>query len=78
MRYRDWKSSDLDRAKRAMRDWRGENPQGNAEQLIADIAEQFHPDYGVVLRGLLFAVDRQTARRLTPSTTVGARWQAMQ
>jgi hypothetical protein len=58
MRYRDWKSADLDRARRAVRAWRDEHPQEIADQLIADIAAQFHPDYGVVLRGILFAVDR--------------------
>jgi hypothetical protein len=69
MRYRDWKASDLDRARRAVRAWRDEHPQGNADQLIADIAAQFHPDYAVVLRGLLWAVDHHQARQVTGIVT---------
>jgi len=45
--------------------WRGQNPEGTAEQLVADIGYQFHLDYGVVLRALLFAADRHQARVIT-------------
>jgi hypothetical protein len=65
MRYRDWKSSDLDCARNAVHLWRDKHPQGSADQLITDIAAQFHPDYGVVLRGLLWAVDRNRTRQIT-------------
>ena len=65
MRYRDWKSAELERARAAVAAWRDENPEETADQLIADIAGQFHPDYAVVLRGILFAVDRNRACQVT-------------
>jgi len=65
MRYREDKPGDLDRARAAVAAWRGQNPEGTAEQLVADIGCQFHPDYGVVLRALLFAADRHQARVIT-------------
>jgi hypothetical protein len=37
-------------------------------QLVADLGGQFHPDYGVVLRAVLFAVDRHQAREITTIT----------
>lgn len=69
MRYRDWKSSELDRARTAVARWREANPQGNADGLIGDIAAQFHPDYAVVLRGILCAVDRNWGRQLAGIVT---------
>jgi len=41
------------------------------DQLVTDLGGQFHPDYGVVLRAVLFAVDRHQAREVT-RVTVGA------
>ena len=40
-------------------------PGGTSEELVAAIGHQFHPDYGVVLRALLFAADRHQARVIT-------------
>jgi hypothetical protein len=65
VRYRDWKSADLDRARAAVAAWRDRNRQGTADQLIAEIACHFHPDYPVAMRAVLFAADRQTAHRVT-------------
>ena len=45
--------------------WRGQNPAGTSEDLVAAIGCQFHPDYGVVLRALLFAADRHQAHAIT-------------
>lgn len=45
--------------------WRELNPQGTAEQLVADLGGQFHPDYAVVLRAMLFRTDRHSARTVT-------------
>jgi len=64
MRYRDWKTAELDRARAAVAAWRAEHPQGNADQLLADISAAFHPDYAVVLRGILWAVDHHRARQI--------------
>jgi hypothetical protein len=51
--------------------WRERHPQASAAQLVADLGGQFHPDYGVVLRAVLFAVDRHQAREIT-GVTAGA------
>jgi hypothetical protein len=45
--------------------WREQNPQGSAERLVADLRGQFHPDYAVVLRAMLFTTDRHSARTVT-------------
>ena len=39
-----------------------------ADPLVAAIGCQFHLDYGVVLRALLFAADRHQARLITGAT----------
>ena len=65
MRYREDKPEDLARARTAVAAWRGQNPAGTSEDLVAAIGRQFHPDYGVVLRALLFAADRHQARVIT-------------
>jgi len=38
---------------------------GPGEELLAAIGHHFHRDYGVVLRAVLFAVDRHRARQIT-------------
>ena len=68
VRYREDKPEDLARARAAAAGWRGQNPGGTSEQLVAAIGHQFHPDYGVVLRALLFAADRHHARVITGAT----------
>lgn len=65
MRYREDTAEELARARVAVaacRDW---NSGGTAEDLIAAIGGQFDRDYGVVLRAVLFAVDRHRARQVT-------------
>lgn len=71
VRYREAKPEDLDRARAAVAAWRGQNPEGTSEELVAAIGSQFHPDYGVVLRALLFAADRHQARLITGSAAPG-------
>jgi hypothetical protein len=65
MRFRDDKPGDLERARTAVREWREEHPRGTAEQLVSDLVGEFHPDYAVVLRGVLFAVDSHGAKIIT-------------
>lgn len=65
MRFRDDKPGDIERAREAVRGWREQNPRGTAEQLVTDLIGQFHPDYGPVLRGVLFAVDSHGAKIAT-------------
>ena len=65
MRFRDDNPEDLARARTAVASWRDHNPAGTAEELVSAIGHQFHRDYGVVLRAVLFAVDRHRAREIT-------------
>ena len=43
------------------------------EDLVAAVGHQFHRDYSVVLRAVLFAVDRHRARQITGVTPEGFR-----
>lgn len=65
VRYREDTPGELARARAAVAAWRDRNPAGVGENLIGAIGHQFHRDYGVVLRAVLFAVDRHWARQLT-------------
>jgi hypothetical protein len=56
---------ELARARAAVAAWRDRNPAGTGEELLATIGHQFHRDYGVVLRAVLFAVDRHRAHQVT-------------
>ncbi len=71
MRFREDNSQELAGARAAVAAWRGQNPGGTSEELVAAIGCQFHPDYGVVLRALLFAADRHQARQVTWSAGPG-------
>ncbi len=72
VRFREDKPEDLDRARAAVAAWREQNPQGTDEQLVADLGSQFHPDYAVVLRAVLFAVDSHGAKMTTGVPVAGA------
>ena len=65
MRFRDENPADLTRARTANTAWRDQNPAGTGDELVAAVGRHFHPDYGVVLRAVLFAVDRHRAREVT-------------
>jgi hypothetical protein len=65
VRYHEDTSGELDRARAAVAAWRDRNPAGTGEELIASIGHQFHRDYSVVLRAVLFAIDRHRARQVT-------------
>ena len=73
MRFRDDNPADLARARAAVAAWREQNPAGTGEDLISAVGHQFHRDYGVVLRAVLFAVDRHRARQITGVTAEGFR-----
>jgi hypothetical protein len=72
VRYREDKPGDLDRARAAVAAWRDQNPHGTDDDLIAAIGPRFHPHYAVVLRGVLFAVDRHRAQEVTGITAQDA------
>jgi hypothetical protein len=65
VRYCEDTPGELARARAAVAAWRDRNPAGTGEELIATIGHQFHRDYGVVLRAVLFAVDRHRAHQVT-------------
>jgi len=65
VRFREDSPRELARARAAVAAWRDQNPAGTAGQLTAALGGQFHPDYGPVLRAVLFAADRHAARTLT-------------
>ncbi|MGO9187449.1 MAG: hypothetical protein ACLP8X_03160 [Streptosporangiaceae bacterium] len=68
MRFREDNPQEMARARAAVAAWRGQHPGGTSEELVAAIGHQFHPDYGVVLRALLFAADRHQAHQVTGAT----------
>jgi hypothetical protein len=65
VRFRDEKPGDLDRARAAVAAWRDSHPAGTADDLVAAVGPAFHPEWAVVLHGVLFALDRHRARRIT-------------
>jgi len=65
VRYREDTPRELARARAAVAAWRDRNPAGTGEDLLAAIGHHFHQDYGVVLRAVLFAVDRHRERQIT-------------
>ena len=69
MRFREDNPADLVRARTAVTTWRDQNPAGTSDELVAAVGRQFRPDYGVVLRAVLFAVDRHRAREVTGIAT---------
>jgi hypothetical protein len=69
VRFREDNPADLARARPAVTAWRDQNPAGTGDELAAAIGGQFHRDYGVVLRAVLFALDRRRAREVTGITT---------
>ena len=73
MRFRENNPADLDRARAAVAAWREQHPAGTEDQLTAALGPQFHPDYGPVLRAVLFIHDRHQARQITNVLTGPAR-----
>ena len=69
MRFRDEKPGDAERARAVVAAWRDANPDGTEAQLLADVGEEFHPEWDVVLRCTLVAVDRHRARVVTGIVT---------
>jgi hypothetical protein len=66
VRFRDIKPEDLARARAEVADWRTRYPQGTPAQLVEAVGATFPDrDWAVVLRGILFAVDRHQARNIT-------------
>ena len=66
MRYGEDKPGDPERARAAVAEWREQNPAGTGEQLIETLGSDFHPEYGPVLRAVLFALDRDHTATTEP------------
>lgn len=73
VRFREDNPVELARARAAVATWREQHPAGTSQDLIAAVGHQFHQDYVVVLRAVLFAVDRHQARQITGVTPEGSR-----
>jgi hypothetical protein len=65
VRFREDKPQDLERARRAVLDWREQHPDGTAEEMLAAIGKDFHKDYGTVLRAVLYRTDLRSAKITT-------------
>jgi len=65
VRFREDGPADLDRARTAVMAWRDQNPAGTGEDQIPPSAGSSARITGMVLRAVLFAVDRHRAREIT-------------
>jgi hypothetical protein len=63
VRYREERPGDPGRARAAVAAWRAAHPRGTRDQMLAALGPRFHPDYGTVLRGVLWRVDRDRGRQ---------------
>ncbi len=66
MRFREDNPADLERARTAVAQWRQQHAAGTQDQLAAALGPQFHPDYGPVLRAMLFRFDEDHADTTEP------------
>jgi hypothetical protein len=66
MRFREDNPADLERARAAVARWRQQHPAGTEDQLTAALGPQFHPDYGPVLRAMLFRFDEDHVGTTAP------------
>ena len=58
MTYMNSESPILEEGRAAVAEWREQNPEGTGDQLIEALGSAFPGDFGPVLRGMLFAYDR--------------------
>lgn len=73
MRFRDLKNSDLERARTAVAEWRAGHPDGSTDEMLGAVGAAFGGEgWSVILRGMLFAVDRHNAHNLTGVITATA------
>jgi hypothetical protein len=59
MRFREDTPEELNRARKAVAEWRAAHLDGTAAEMITAIGDQFHPHYAVALRGILYRVDEE-------------------
>jgi hypothetical protein len=68
VRFREDNPADLARTRTAVTAWLDQHPADTGDELVAAVGRHFHLDYAVVLRTMLFAVDRHRAREVTGLT----------
>ena len=59
MRFREDTPAEQARARAEVAAWRGQNPDGTVDDMLAALGSRFHKDYGPVLRSALFRADEQ-------------------
>lgn len=72
MRFREDTADELARARAAVGAWRAANPAGSYDQAVAALGHEFHPDYGPVLRAVLYVIDKHRAHQVTGIITGAA------
>ncbi len=65
MRFREDSPEELARARAAVAGWRSQHPTGTDQDMATVVGRQFHRDWAVVLRAVLFAAGRHRAREVT-------------
>jgi hypothetical protein len=58
MTFMNSESPILEQGRAAVAEWREQNLEGTADQLVEAIGPQFPDDFGPVLRGMLFRYDQ--------------------
>jgi hypothetical protein len=53
-----------------VKNWRAANPDGTPDEMAADLADGFDPDYGPLLRAVLFRTDLRDAKVTTGITII--------
>ena len=59
VRFREDTPAEQARARAEVAAWRGQNPDGTVDDMLAALGSRFHKDYGPVLRSALFRADEQ-------------------
>ena len=70
MRFREDTEKDQARAREAVRTWRVEHPDSSPDEMLTALGPDFHPDYGPVLRAILFGADLRDAKVTTGITII--------
>lgn len=69
-RWRDENPDERERRREAVRAWREANPDGSADEMVAELGGQFRPGWEPVLRATLFRMDLHDAKVTTGVTII--------
>jgi hypothetical protein len=70
VRFREDSEEEHARARDGVREWRAANPDGTPDEMAAELGPRFHPDYGPLLRAVLFRTDLRDAKVTTGITII--------